>query len=405
FGTTPGSLGDAVSRSRGGSGTNGGTGTGTQKSGRQGGTSVAANRGAGSPAGGWGDGFGPSSSGKGDGTGTGTGSGTATGGDAPYAQLGLGSGEEGDENSSSRGGRMVGGAPPRGGPELSGYSGPPGSSDDSPGEPTGATPGGTDASLTTLLDRNPFDPAANAQASRAGTAPSDGTTGGGTDQQNDMQNPNGTPGAGGSKRNLPKGAQAGSASRNVVGASPASRSANGSTSSDMTGGGSSRALSGRPGNGTRSGSNGPGQTSSLSFNPTGDKHVGDRAARNRWGGAEHATVRMQHEVPMQITPTQVIIGNANDEIVIAVGRGESAAELLEQVLNGMDRYSENWGDPPDGFYWVPAVNFRVYPGGNQHYERLHTGLRNWGVYSKVDYVIPDKPVKQRNVKKNTNGKS
>ncbi|HVV99563.1 MAG TPA: hypothetical protein VHB77_04450, partial [Planctomycetaceae bacterium] len=103
FGTTPGSLGDAVSRSRGGSGTNGGTGTGTQKSGRQGGTSVAANRGAGSTAGGWGDGFGPSSSGKGDGTGTGTapgtGSGTATGGDAPYAQLGLGSGEEGDEHS------------------------------------------------------------------------------------------------------------------------------------------------------------------------------------------------------------------------------------------------------------------------------------------------------------------
>ncbi len=62
-------------------------------------------------------------------------------------------------------------------------------------------------------------------------------------------------------------------------------------------------------------------------------------------------------------------------------------ELVQRLLHDLDRHARTWGKPPQGFYWVPIVRFRVSPGGNQFYERLHGPLRKWGIGSLAEYPL------------------
>lgn len=109
----------------------------------------------------------------------------------------------------------------------------------------------------------------------------------------------------------------------------------------------------------------------------GPVHPGAR----RWGKGR-GTIGLEKPLEVHTYPDRVQIGS---DITVLAGRGETRDELVGRVLNGIDQCAETWGEPPSRFYWVPAVKFVVHPGSNQHYERLQSPLREWGIKSTVDY--------------------
>lgn len=113
------------------------------------------------------------------------------------------------------------------------------------------------------------------------------------------------------------------------------------------------------------------------------------AGRQRWGGSNTGQIGFERKVPLQVMADKIVIGENDIEVVIEPGTTQD--ELVEAVLEALDEHSQTWGKPPTRFYWVPYVNFDVYSGGSNHYERLHADLRDWGIYSEVNFKPGDKP--------------
>jgi hypothetical protein len=109
-----------------------------------------------------------------------------------------------------------------------------------------------------------------------------------------------------------------------------------------------------------------------------------------WGRARpRATIGLERKLEIRIYDDRILVGSK--DVRVLVGNGETVEEMIHQVVAGIDRAAEKWGDPPTSFYWLPTAKFVVYPGGNQFYERLHEPLeRKWGVTSTVEYA-PAKP--------------
>jgi hypothetical protein len=110
-----------------------------------------------------------------------------------------------------------------------------------------------------------------------------------------------------------------------------------------------------------------------------------RGGRKRWGQARRrAGIGLERKLEIHVRPERLLIGPG--DAVVPVGRGEKSDQLLGKVLAGIEQVAEGWGAPPANFYWLPAVRFVVYPGGNTHYERLRGPLQKWGVNSTVEYA-------------------
>jgi hypothetical protein len=123
------------------------------------------------------------------------------------------------------------------------------------------------------------------------------------------------------------------------------------------------------------------------------------AGRQRWGGSNTGQIGFERKVPVQVMAEKIVIGDNDVEIVIEPGTTQE--ELVDAVLQGLDAHSQSWGQPPKRFYWVPYVNFDVYAGGTNNYQRLHDSLREWGVFSEAKYQqgdkAPTKPPKDGNI--------
>lgn len=107
------------------------------------------------------------------------------------------------------------------------------------------------------------------------------------------------------------------------------------------------------------------------------KNWGQRGSRNGIG--------LEKKFDVQVFADRLVVGGG--DLVIPAGRGESRDELADSMSHAISVLERTWGRPPANFYWIPAVHFVVHPGGNQHYERLHPKLREWGVYSTVQYEL------------------
>lgn len=81
----------------------------------------------------------------------------------------------------------------------------------------------------------------------------------------------------------------------------------------------------------------------------------------------HAVKFGRHEIPI-------------DDSDGTIDLGTEFSEKLEQQV-------AQWGRPPKGFHWQPALRFRVRPGGNQYYAWLHSASEEWGLRSTVEYVF------------------
>lgn len=123
------------------------------------------------------------------------------------------------------------------------------------------------------------------------------------------------------------------------------------------------------------------------------------AGRQRWGGSNTGQIGFERKVPVLVMADKIVIGQNDIEVVIEPGTSQD--ELVEAVLEALDEHSQTWGKPPTRFYWVPYVNFDVYSGGSNHYERLHADLRDWGVYSEVNFQPGNKPSTARSSQEGT----
>jgi hypothetical protein len=118
---------------------------------------------------------------------------------------------------------------------------------------------------------------------------------------------------------------------------------------------------------------------------------GGRSGRSRgprlWGQAgRKATIGFERTIEIRVLRDRILVGSK--DAVVYVGSGESDQEMIHGVIGRIQQRAEMWGEPREGYYWAPKAKFKVYPGGNQYYERLKSELENeWGIPSTVDYVL------------------
>ena len=124
--------------------------------------------------------------------------------------------------------------------------------------------------------------------------------------------------------------------------------------------------------------------------PDDDKQTGGARGRSNrprlWGTARSkASIGLERKLQIRLMSDRILIGSKDN--VVPVGNGETVEEMINQVVVGIDRAAERWGDPPTSYYWLPTVRFVIYPGGDLYYERLHGPLeRKWGLPSTLEYA-------------------
>lgn len=102
-------------------------------------------------------------------------------------------------------------------------------------------------------------------------------------------------------------------------------------------------------------------------------------------------IGLEQRVEIHLLEDRLLIGP--DDATVMAGRGETRTELLQRVLYGIEAASESWGTPPQNFFYVPKVHFKIYPGGNQYHERLRLALHQHGIESTAEYALDGTPGK------------
>ncbi len=137
---------------------------------------------------------------------------------------------------------------------------------------------------------------------------------------------------------------------------------------------------------SRSGSSGRRGSSqrSSSQRSSSQLHSAFQNSQQGRGGRFHRSgIGFERPIPIVITSKQMTVGK---EKSIVVGKGESKKELMIALIKSLNRHVNKWGPPPEGFYWVPQVNFKIGAGGNLHYERVHGDLQQMGIASKTKHL-------------------
>ena len=98
-----------------------------------------------------------------------------------------------------------------------------------------------------------------------------------------------------------------------------------------------------------------------------------------------STIGLEQDIRADVYSDRIVIGA--DRPALGIRLGDTREELAERVANRMDDVVQSWGEAPQRFHWIPRIRFVVHPGGNQHYLKLQTQLRDWGVSQTVDYSI------------------
>lgn len=117
-------------------------------------------------------------------------------------------------------------------------------------------------------------------------------------------------------------------------------------------------------------------------------------ARRRWGGSNTGQIGFERKILVEVTADRVFIERNDIEVIIEPGTTQD--ELVEAVLSALDEHSLGWGKPPTKFYWIPYLNFQVYGAGAAQYERMNAPLREWGIFSEVEFKTGDRPTQVPN---------
>lgn len=135
----------------------------------------------------------------------------------------------------------------------------------------------------------------------------------------------------------------------------------------------------------------PGQPSrglSSRGSPGNPGQAGEGSPRY-WGVAGlRATIGYERRVRVRVSPDRLVVG---DERPIEAGVDVRADVVRRKVVAALQQIAQDWGPPPERFYWVPAVRFEVSPGGHLHYERLDSVFRRWKLPTTVEFILETFP--------------
>ena len=136
-------------------------------------------------------------------------------------------------------------------------------------------------------------------------------------------------------------------------------------------------------------SEGDGDSGSTPMRATGPR---------KWGQVgRKAGIGFEKRVKIYLNDQLVVVDNK--KYMLRLDSNISENDLTNFAAGSIDAIADSWGEPPSNFYWVPIVQFLVYPGGDTAYTKLHTTLQQkWGVSSTVEYVTerqPKKPAKDK----------
>lgn len=110
----------------------------------------------------------------------------------------------------------------------------------------------------------------------------------------------------------------------------------------------------------------------------------------KWGQVgRKAGIGFEKKVKIYLNDKRIVVDNKSHMFLVTPA--DSNEEIINHVVSSIDEVADGWGEPPSNFYWVPVVQFVVYPGGNANYARLQTALdQRWGVTSTVEYAADSK---------------
>ena len=131
----------------------------------------------------------------------------------------------------------------------------------------------------------------------------------------------------------------------------------------------------------------------------------------RWGhSAPDASIGFERDVRVDVQQDRILIA---EKFEIPLGQ-DSLQQTYEQFIVTLDKYSREWGRPPQGFYWSPRLKFVVKPEATLHYEQINalmlkSGLSTTHEFTKdsntIEYGKDPQFVKLRpkNARKSTEG--
>lgn len=138
--------------------------------------------------------------------------------------------------------------------------------------------------------------------------------------------------------------------------------------------------------------NGPRIPENQDGNPTNGPSARSRGPR-KWGQVgRKAGIGFEKKIKIYLNDKRIVVDDKSHMFVVTPA--DSNEEIVNHVVSSIDEVADSWGEPPSNFYWVPVVQFVVYPGGNTNYVRLQTALEHkWGVTSTVEYAADRKEKK------------
>jgi hypothetical protein len=95
------------------------------------------------------------------------------------------------------------------------------------------------------------------------------------------------------------------------------------------------------------------------------------------------SITAERFVVVTVDSTHIQIGHRE----ISIEEGMSSLTLEKAFSKELASAAKNWGRPPAGFHWQPALRFRVLPGGNQYYAWLQSASDEWELRHTVEYVF------------------
>jgi hypothetical protein len=114
----------------------------------------------------------------------------------------------------------------------------------------------------------------------------------------------------------------------------------------------------------------------------------------RWGNSRPgAGIGFERKVIIQVDAERLIVGRNYRIDLDSLNRNNP--ELLERVLDGIEREASAWGMPPASFYWIPKIRFQIGPGGSNTASELKDSLKQAGLFSQLEYIQTSSKSQQR----------
>ncbi|WP_010583295.1 hypothetical protein [Schlesneria paludicola] len=107
-------------------------------------------------------------------------------------------------------------------------------------------------------------------------------------------------------------------------------------------------------------------------------------AGRRWGHCDPgASIGFERDVTVEVFEDHFTIA---EKYEIRVEEGETKQEIFENFVTSVDRYTREWGKPPQGFFWTPRLKFVVKPDANGRYEQINGLMTRAGLSTSHEFA-------------------